>query len=342
MIGPGWSGVSSSSVPSAVGPPPGECPRSIPKVFSGSRWPVPFTAAFLFHELGHLVLGDIVRFRLIGFGVGPLSWAYAGGRWRAHMRYDKLLGGHTAMVPTTPRNIRGRVMILTLGGPLASAMLGRDRSDLPLIDSGARMAGGAGPDRRARHRLCLWRLPLQSAAHGERSSIFRRRAFLWQMYRRGPWCDFHCANHYMGLCRAPRRCVRAIGPRPWWNVPAEFAAQASRIRRIVRHGLPALPGPWRLGARPRLARQGAPAGPSRQQTCAAPSPSIVRIWKLSIAATAGKHSALFDQAPGGKIRPITGASAATVRATQGDLAGASEAWNKAWEMAAEAPGHRCL
>ena len=63
--------------------------------------------AILFHELGHLVLGDIVRFRLIGFGIGPLSWASAGGRWRAHMRYDKLLGGHTAMVPTTPRNICG-------------------------------------------------------------------------------------------------------------------------------------------------------------------------------------------------------------------------------------------
>ena len=48
--------------------------------------------AVLFHELGHFVLGDIVRFRLIGFGVGPLSWTYTGGRWRAHLRYDKLFG----------------------------------------------------------------------------------------------------------------------------------------------------------------------------------------------------------------------------------------------------------
>ena len=69
-------------------------------------------------------MGDLVGLRLIGFGVGPLSWAYDGNSWRLHICYDQLLGGHTAMVPTTPRNIRGRVIIHTLGGPLASATLG--------------------------------------------------------------------------------------------------------------------------------------------------------------------------------------------------------------------------
>ena len=35
-------------------------------------------------------------------------------------------------------------------------------------------------------------------------------------------------------------------------------------------------------------------------------------------------------------------SAASVRASQGDLAGASDAWNKAWQMRGAAAGHRCL
>ena len=44
------------------------------------------------------------------------------------------------------------------------------------------------------------------------------------MFRRGPWCDFHCANHYMGLSR-----TTALRPRDWPKDmvvrAAEFAAR---------------------------------------------------------------------------------------------------------------------
>jgi Zn-dependent protease with chaperone function len=55
--------------------------RGMPQIHSeGLFWITLACAVYgclLFHELGHFVLGDLVRFRLIGFGVGPLSWSYS-------------------------------------------------------------------------------------------------------------------------------------------------------------------------------------------------------------------------------------------------------------------------
>jgi hypothetical protein len=179
--------------------------------------------AILFHELGHFVLGDLVRFRLTGFGIGPLNWVYAGGTWRAQVRYDKLLGGHTAMAPTTPRNIRTRVMILTLGGPLASALLGAIGAICLLLIPGPAWPAALGrmvalTTGFAFGDFLFNLLPIASDAQ------YSDGAILWQMFRRGPWCDFHCANHYMGLSR-----TTTLRPRDWPSDmvvrAAEFAAQ---------------------------------------------------------------------------------------------------------------------
>ena len=258
----------------------------------------------LFHELGHLVLGDIVRFRLIGFGVGPLSWTYATGRWRSQMRYDKLLGGHTAMVPTTPRNIRTRFMILTLGGPLASATLGTIGALSLLLIPGPAWPAALGRTAALITGFALGDflfnlLPMASEAQ------YSDGALLWQMVRGGPWCDFHCANHYMALSRTTPLRPRDW-PTPMVERAAEFAAQLqirpdrspwrTCISWIGAIGSALFCG-WRRPIRQR----------SREAGWLTRSSQIAPIAKHSTVAIAGKHSAGSRRRLSGTIRPITGA-----------------------------------
>ncbi len=260
--------------------------------------------AVLFHELGHFVLGDIVRFRLIGFGVGPLSWAYSGGRWRVHLRYDKLFGGHTAMVPTTPRNIRGRVMILTLGGPLASAMLGMIGAICLLLIPGPAWPAALGrvvalATGFAFGDLIFNLLPMASEAE------YSDGARLWQMYRRGPWCDFHCANHFMGLSQttalAAARLAHGHG-----GAGRRVRRAASRTRRIVRDGLHALSGPLRLGARAVVAGPGASGRSPGQQSGAGPHRRSGVPGSFPSQRRPGSPALVRSGSPGGTIRRITG------------------------------------
>ena len=178
----------------------------------------------MFHELGHLLLGDIVGFRLTSFGVGPVSLVrYAGGRWRVHMRYDKLLGGHTAMVPTTPKNIRGRAMVLTLGGPLASALLGLIGTVCLLLIPGPAWPAALGRTVALATGLAFGDflfnlLPLASEAQ------YSDGARLWQMYRRGPVVRLPLRQLLHGAlpdhASASARLAHAMVERA-----AEFAAQ---------------------------------------------------------------------------------------------------------------------
>jgi hypothetical protein len=290
--------------------------------------------AILFHELGHLVLGDIVRFRLIGFGIGPLSWASAGGRWRAHMRYDKLLGGHTAMVPTTPRNLRERVMILTLGGPLASALLGAIGTICLLLIPGPAWPAAIG------RAVALatgfaWGDFLFNLMPIATEAQYSDGALLWQMSRRGPWCDFHCANHYMGLSR-----TTALRPRDWPKDmvvrASEFAAQlpepAGSFAMTYLHFLDR--GDWQLALTwLEKAREAARAGSKLALAL-----TIDRAYLEAFHRRDGREAQrLFEQAPPREDSIDYWRARATVQATQGNLSGAAATWSKAWEMAQKRP-----
>ena len=257
----------------------------------------------LFHELGHLVLGDLVGFRLIGFGVGPLSWTYATGRWRSQMRYDKLLGGHTAMVPTSPRNIRARFMILTLGGPLASATLGTIGALSPLLIPGPAWPAALGRTVALITGFALGDflfnlLPMASEAQ------YSDGALLWQMVRGGPWCDFHCANHYMALSRTTPLRPRDW-PTPMVERAAEFAAQlpdsAGSFAMAYLHFLDR--GDWQ---RALLWLEKAHRARAREAGWLTRSLQIAPIARPFTVAIAGKHSAVSRRLLSGTIRPITG------------------------------------
>jgi hypothetical protein len=290
--------------------------------------------SILFHEFGHFVLGDIVGFRLIAFGVGPMSLAYGGGRWRVHMRYDKLFGGHTAMVPTTPRNIRGRAMVLTLGGPLASVLLGATGTICLLLIPGptwpaflgrtvALTTGFAFGD------FLFNLLPMASEAQ------YSDGARLWQMYRRGPWCDFHCANHYMGLSQTTPLRPRDW-PTPMVERAAEFASQlpepaGSFIMAYV-HFLDC--GDWeRALTWLDKARQAARPG-SKLAHSLTIDRAFLEAFHRQDPAEAGRW---LKQAPANKDSSYYWCSTAAVLASQNDLAGAADAWDKASNIAASYP-----
>jgi hypothetical protein len=290
--------------------------------------------SILVHEFGHFIFGDIVGFRLIGFGIGPLSWAYAGGRWRGHLRYDKLFGGHTAMVPTSPLNIRARAMILTLGGPLASAALGLIGVLCLMIVPAPAWPAALGRTVALATGFAIGDfifnlMPLASEAQ------YSDGARLWQMWRRGPWCDFHCANHYMGLSR-----TTALRPRDWptdmVERAAEFAAQlpepAGSFAMAYVHFQDC--GDWKR-ALPWLEKAHLTARPGSKLAHAL---SVDRAYFEAFFRRDGREAQRwFDQAPQRDDSPDYWRAAATVRAAQGDLAGASKAWDKAWSIARDLP-----
>jgi len=114
-------------------------------------------------------------------------------------------------------------MILTLGGPLASALLGAIGAICLLLIPGPAWPAAIG------RAVALatgfaWGDFLFNLMPIATEAQYSDGALLWQMSRRGPWCDFHCANHYMGLSR-----TTALRPRDWPKDmvvrAAEFAAQ---------------------------------------------------------------------------------------------------------------------
>ncbi len=312
--------------------------RGMPQIHSEALFWITLACAvygcLLFHELGHFVLGDIVRFRLIGFGVGPLSWAYAGGRWRFQMRYDKLLGGHTALVPTTPRNIRARVIILTLGGPLASATLGAIGAIALLLIPGPVWPAALGRTVALTTGFALGDflfnlLPMATGAQ------YSDGALLWQMVRRGAWCDFHCANHYMALSR-----TTPLRPRDWptgtVERAAEFATQlsdsAGSFAMTYLHFLDR--GDW----------QRALIWLDQTRHRAQPASKLAHALTMDRAYLEAFHrrngreaQRLFEQAPPREDSNDYWRALITLQAAQGELARASATWNKAWDMAQKRP-----
>jgi len=312
--------------------------RGMPQIHSQVLFWITLACAvygtILFHELGHLVLGDIIRFRLIGFGVGPLSWAYAGGRWHAQMRGDRLLGGHTAMVPTTPRNIRARVVILTLGGPLASALLGAIGAICLVLIPGPAWPAALGravalTTGFAWGDFLFNLLPMASEAQ------YSDGALLWQMLGRGPWCDFHCANNYMALSR-----TTALRPRDWPTAMVERAAEfAVRLPdRATSYAMAYVHfhdrGDWQRALHWLEKAQRATRPGTKLAHALMVDRAFLEAFYRQDPAEAHRW---LRQAPPNKDSADYWRSIAALHAAQNNLAPAADAWNKASNIAASYP-----
>ena len=84
---------------------------------------VGFFAVLLIHELGHLMVGAMVRFRFGMIGVGPLGLSRSGDGFRLRWLPVSQWGPFAMAYPTTPGRIRTRVAWYIAGGPLASLSL---------------------------------------------------------------------------------------------------------------------------------------------------------------------------------------------------------------------------
>lgn len=308
--------------------------RGMPQIHSEGLFWITFGCAVygttLIHELGHFVLGDIVRFRLVGFGVGPASWTYAYGRWQRRVRYNQLFGGHTAMVPRTSRHLRERAMILTAGGPLASLLIAIIGGISLLLIPGPIWPAAIGRTVALATAFGLGDflfnlLPMASQAQ------YSDGARIWQLYHRGPWCDFLCANYYMGLSRAS-----AMRPRDWPRDlvlhAAEFGAQlpepAGSFTMAYTHFLDC--GEWGTALTwLDKAREVVHPG-SKLANALTIDRAFVEAFHMQDGAEAQR---LFEQAPPRKDSTDYWRALASVQAAHGDLAAASATLAKAWEIA---------
>jgi hypothetical protein len=290
--------------------------------------------SILFHELGHLVLGDIVRFRLVGFGVGPFHFAYMQGRWHAQLRWDRFFGGHTTMLPKTPRSIRERAMIFVSGGPLASALLGAIGAASLLLIPGPAWPAVLG------HMVALATgfavgdvlfnlLPMATQAR------YSDGARLWQLYSRGPWCDYLCAHYYMGLSHSS-----PLRPRDWPRDMvvrcAEFAAQlpspASSFTKAYVHFLDSGDCDRALSWLVR-ACEASPAGSKLADALAVDRAFLEAFHRRD----ANEAQRLFAQASRREESTDYWRALAAVQVAQGNLSSASVTWHKAWELAQKRP-----
>jgi hypothetical protein len=290
--------------------------------------------SILVHELGHLVAGEIVRFRLIGFRVGPFNAEHSHGRWGLRLAASKMLGGHTAMVPKTPRNIRERAMILTLGGPLASALLGLTGAVCLMLIPGPAWPAALGrmvalATGFALGDFVLNLIPIASEAR------YSDGARLWQLYQRGPWCDFLCAHHYLALSR-----TTPLRPRDWPTAMVERAAEFSAtLPEPIGSYIMAYVhfydcGDWQ---RALLWLEKALAAVLRGSDRAHSLAVDRAFFEVFSRQNPVEAERWLKQVPVNKDSSYYWCSLAAVLASQNDLAGASDAWNKASKVAAAYP-----
>jgi hypothetical protein len=158
-------------------------------------------------------------------------------------------------------------------------------------------------------------------------------AFLWQMIRRGPWCDFHCANHYMALSR-----TTPLRPKDWPTATVERAAElatqlpdsAGSFVMTYLHFLDR--GDWQSAlvwldkARHRV----------QPASKLAHALTVDRAYLEAFYRRDGHEAQrLFEQAPAREDSTGYWRALITLQAAQGDLIRASATWNKAWDMAQE-------
>ena len=79
----------------------------------------------ILHELGHFLAGISSDMTLRAFQIGPVSGRIESARWRFRFHAAGLLGGGSVgMVPQHLKNIRSRIVVMILGGPMASLVTG--------------------------------------------------------------------------------------------------------------------------------------------------------------------------------------------------------------------------
>ena len=75
------------------------------------------------HELGHLLAGRLVGLRFHLLIIGPLRISRENGRLRMDLHKSAaIFSGMTGSTPGDARNLSQRLLIFTLGGPLASLL----------------------------------------------------------------------------------------------------------------------------------------------------------------------------------------------------------------------------
>jgi hypothetical protein len=85
--------------------------------------PLLYMAAVAIHELGHVLGGRLVEFRMLLFIVGPFRLDRSSGTLRPGLnRSIMLAGGLAAMVPVGLDDLRRRALVMVAGGPLLSLM----------------------------------------------------------------------------------------------------------------------------------------------------------------------------------------------------------------------------
>lgn len=81
---------------------------------------VTFAVVIAVHELGHLLAGWSVGFHFSSFSVGPFSILREYGRLKLKIRRTLPAGGYAGMHVNRVLRLRRRLLIFTLGGPLAN------------------------------------------------------------------------------------------------------------------------------------------------------------------------------------------------------------------------------
>ena len=115
-----WGGLAGAAIGiglSALAPSlPSDAPVYLLRAVAG------YFLAVIAHEAGHAVAARIARFRIVAFGVWPVSAYREAASWR-FVRLGR--GGHAGYVATYPigiENLRRRFTLTVAGGPLASAV----------------------------------------------------------------------------------------------------------------------------------------------------------------------------------------------------------------------------
>lgn len=87
--------------------------------------PVLYMLAIAIHEIGHVLGGKLVDFRMLLFIVGPLRVDRSTGELRPGLNRSVLLaGGLAAMVPVGLHDLRRRTLVMVATGPAISLMAG--------------------------------------------------------------------------------------------------------------------------------------------------------------------------------------------------------------------------
>lgn len=76
------------------------------------------------HELGHLFAGRFARLQFYLLVIGPLRLSRENGRFQLNMQWGMgLFNGMAASIPKDTVNLRRRMLLFALGGPIASLLL---------------------------------------------------------------------------------------------------------------------------------------------------------------------------------------------------------------------------